>query len=195
MTVQTLSGWGRYPVIAADERCSEDLAAITRDVVLTRGLGRSYGDASLPAGEGLPVAGSRLADCVIAFDRGTGVLRAEAGLALRDINRTFLSHGWFVPVTPGTQFVTLGGMVASDVHGKNHHRNGTFGRHIRALRLRVGEGSVVDATPGHETDLFDATLGGQGLTGHLLEIEVGLEAVPSPWIAASPSSSPISRPS
>jgi decaprenylphospho-beta-D-ribofuranose 2-oxidase len=181
---QVLSGWGRCPVVSAREIRSEDLVALTRDVALTRGLGRSYGDASLPATTGERVAGSRLADRVIAFDPGTGVLRAEAGLALRDVNRTFLAHGWFVPVTPGTQFVTLGGMVASDVHGKNHHRNGTFGLHVRALRLRVGSGDVVDATPEGERDLFDATLGGQGLTGHLLEVEVGLEPVPSPWIAA-----------
>lgn len=180
--VQALSGWGRYPVIAADERCSEDLAAITRDVVLTRGLGRSYGDASLPAREGLPVAGSRLADRVIAFDRHTGVLRGEAGLAVHDINRTFLPHGWFVPVTPGTSFVTLGGAVASDVHGKNHHSAGTFGRHVRALRLRVGTGDVVDAGPDVETDLFDATVGGMGLTGHILEVELTLKRVPSSWI-------------
>ena len=179
---QALSGWGRYPVVSADERCSEDLPAITRDVVLTRGLGRSYGDASLPARPGLPVAGSRLADRVIAFDRATGVLHAEAGLTLHDLNRTFLPHGWFAPVTPGTSFVTLGGAVASDVHGKNHHSAGTLGRHLRRLRLRVGTGDVVEASPAVETDLFDATVGGMGLTGHILDVELTLKRVPSPWI-------------
>jgi decaprenylphospho-beta-D-ribofuranose 2-oxidase len=180
---QVLSGWGRCPVVSARELRSEDLAALTRDVVLTRGLGRSYGDASLPAKAGERVAGSRLADRVIAFDPGTGLLRAEAGLALRDVNRTFLPHGWFVPVTPGTQFVTLGGMAASDVHGKNHHSGGTFGRHVRRLRLRTGGGDIVEASPDVETDLFDASIGGMGLTGHLLEVDVTLKRVPSPWIS------------
>ncbi len=178
-----LSGWGRWPVVAGHERRSEDLVTLTRDANLTRGLGRSYGDASLPSALAARVAGSRLADRVIAFDSETGVLRAEAGLALRDINRTFLPRGWFVPVTPGTAFVTLGGAVASDVHGKNHHSAGTFGRHVRRLRLRVGGGEIVETTPAIEPDLFDATVGGMGLTGHVLDVEVALRQVPSPWIA------------
>ncbi len=178
-----LSGWGRWPVVPGQELLSEDLATLTRDANLTRGLGRSYGDASLPAAPTARVAGSRLADRVIAFDPDRGVLRAEAGLALRDINRTFLPRGWFVPVTPGTSFVTLGGAVASDVHGKNHHSAGTFGRHVRGLRLRAGSGEIVDVSPANEPDLFDATVGGMGLTGHMLEVEVALRQVPSPWIA------------
>jgi FAD/FMN-containing dehydrogenase len=181
--VPVLSGWGRWPVVPGHELLSEDLASLTRDASLTRGLGRSYGDASLPASPSARVAGSRLADRVIAFDPDTGVLHAEAGLALRDINRTFLPRGWFVPVTPGTSFVTLGGAVASDVHGKNHHSAGTFGRHIRRLRLRAGTGAIVEASPEVEPDLFDATVGGMGLTGHMLDVEVGLRRVPSPWIA------------
>jgi FAD/FMN-containing dehydrogenase len=170
-------------VVPGQELLSEDLATLTRDANLTRGLGRSYGDASLPAAPTARVAGSRLADRVIAFDPDRGVLRAEAGLALRDINRTFLPRGWFVPVTPGTSFVTLGGAVASDVHGKNHHSAGTFGRHVRGLRLRAGSGEIVDVSPANEPDLFDATVGGMGLTGHMLEVEVALRQVPSPWIA------------
>ena len=136
-----LSGWGRWPVVPGHELLSEDLAALTRDANLTRGLGRSYGDASLPSTRRR--AGRRLAPGRPRHrlrSRDSGVLRAEAGLTLRDINRTFLPRGWFVPVTPGTSFVTLGGAVASDVHGKNHHSAGTFGRHVRRLRLRVGTG-------------------------------------------------------
>jgi FAD/FMN-containing dehydrogenase len=165
------------------ERLSEDLAAVTAGATLTRGLGRSYGDASLPSTAGAIVAGSRLADRVIGFDRETGVLHAEAGLSIRDVNRTFLPRGWFVPVTPGTSFVTLGGAVASDVHGKNHHTAGTFGRHVRRLRLRVGTGAIVEASPEAEAELFDATVGGMGLTGHVLDVEVALRRVPSTWIA------------
>lgn len=177
-----LSGWGRWPVVPGRELLSEDLASITRGASLTRGLGRSYGDASLPASASARVAGSRLADRILRFDAETGALRAEAGLTLRDVNRTFLPRGWFVPVTPGTSFVTLGGAVASDVHGKNHHSAGTFGRHLQRLQVRVGTGDIIEATPDLEPDLFDATIGGMGLSGHILEVDVALRRVPSPWI-------------
>jgi FAD/FMN-containing dehydrogenase len=177
-----LSGWGRWPVVPGRELLSEDLASLTRGANLTRGLGRSYGDASLPASAGARVAGSRLADRILRFDAESGVLGAEAGLTLRDVNRTFLPRGWFVPVTPGTSFVTLGGAVASDVHGKNHHSAGTFGRHVRRLRVRLGTGEVREATPDADADLFDATIGGMGLSGHILEVDVALRRVPSPWI-------------
>jgi FAD/FMN-containing dehydrogenase len=177
-----LAGWGRFPVVEGRELLSEDLARATRDVVLTRGLGRSNGDASLPPAGGHTVAASRHADRILAFDTETSVRRAEAGLSLHALNRILLERGWFTPVTPGTQFVTLGGMVASDVHGKNHHAAGTFGRHVRSIRLRTGAGDVVDASVERERDLFLATLGGMGLTGHVLEVDVQMERVPSPWI-------------
>ena len=180
-----MAGWGRSPVVEGRELISEDLARITRFATLTRGLGRSYGDASLPASPGSIVAGSRLADRVLSFDRSTGVLRAEAGLSLHALNRLLLGRGWFVPVTPGTQYVTLGGMVAADVHGKNHHTAGTIGRHLTALKIRMAGGDIVTADEEREPDLFVATQGGMGLTGHILEVELRMQAVPSPWIVAS----------
>lgn len=182
--LQPLAGWGGYPVVDARELLSEDLEAITRDVVLTRGLARSYGDASLPPRGGYTVAASRLADRVISFDRETGVLRAEAGLSLFRLNRLLLDRGWFTPVTPGTQFVTLGGLVASDVHGKDQHDAGTFGHHVAALRMRLADGRIVEVTEASEPELFRATLGGMGLTGHILEVEFQMRRVPSPWIWA-----------
>ena len=135
-TTPTLTGWGRLPAPGV-ERLSEDLERITRGAVLTRGLGRSYGDSALPARGDDLVAGSRMADRILGFDPATGVLRAEAGFSLVELNRLFMPHGWFSPVTPGTKFVTLGGMVASDVHGKNHHVEGCFGAHVRSLRMRL----------------------------------------------------------
>ncbi len=177
-----IAGWGRYPVIQADERFSEDLEASSRDAVLVRGLGRSYGDASLPALEGQTVANSTLADRLISFDSDTGVLRAEAGFSLFDLNRLFRPRGWASPVSPGTQFVTLGGMVASDVHGKNHHEEGCFGEHVLALRMRVADQRVLEITEASEPELFRATLGGMGLTGHILEVEIKLQAISSPWV-------------
>jgi FAD/FMN-containing dehydrogenase len=98
------------------------------------------------------------------------------------MHRIFLPQGWFVPVTPGTQFVTLGGMVAADVHGKNHHADGSFGNHVRRLLVKLASGDVVECTPSVESDLFWATIGGMGLTGHILEVDFGMLAVPSPWI-------------
>lgn len=185
-----LSGWGRSPVVEGRERVGEDLERLTRGVALTRGLGRSYGDSSLPAVAGGTITSTRLADRILAFDPETGVLRAEAGLSLFALNRAFLDRGWFTPVSPGTQFVTLGGMVASDVHGKNHHEAGTFGRHVSRLRLRAGNGEIVETGPDVERELFDATVGGMGLTGHILEVEVRLERVISPWIWSESNTAP-----
>jgi len=176
-----LSGWGRLPVPGREIR-SEDLASVARGRPLTRGLGRSYGDASLPPAGALEVAGSGLADRLLAFDPATGVLRAEAGLALREILRLFLARGYWPPASPGTAFVTLGGMVAADVHGKSHHRDGSFGRHVRALRLLLADGRIVDCDRATHPGLFRATLGGMGLTGHILEVELTLQRVPSAWI-------------
>jgi FAD/FMN-containing dehydrogenase len=128
------------------------------------------------------VAGTRLANRILAFDPATGVVRAEAGLCLADLNRLMLPRGFFPPVTPGTKFVTLGGMVASDVHGKNHHVEGCFGRHVRSLRMRLADDSVVDCGPDQNADLFHATVGGMGLLGHILEVEFTMARVTRPWI-------------
>lgn len=177
----TLQGWGRLPAPGA-ERPSEDLARVTAGAALTRGLGRSYGDSSLPATADDRVASSRLADRILAFDPETGVIRAEAGFSLVELNRLFMPRGWFSPVTPGTKFVTLGGMVASDVHGKNHHVEGCFGAHVRELRMRLADDSVVTCGPDAERELFDATVGGMGLTGHVLEVEFALQKIPTPFI-------------
>jgi decaprenylphospho-beta-D-ribofuranose 2-oxidase len=179
-----LSGWGGTSAVGIERR-SENLEAITRDVALTRGLARSYGDSSLPPPTHPVAAGTPLADRLLHFDEATGDLHAEAGYSLRDLTRRFLPRGWAIPVSPGTQFVTLGGMVAADVHGKNHHVHGTIGRHIQHLRLRVGTGAIVECSPSLEPELFWATIGGMGLTGHVLDVTVRLMRVPSPWILGS----------
>jgi FAD/FMN-containing dehydrogenase len=176
-----LSGWGRVGVPGREVR-SEDLRAITRSAVLTRGLGRSYGDSSLPPPGESWVAATPLADRILGFDAAPGVLRAESGLSLGTLNRLLLPRGFYAPVTPGTQQITLGGMVAADVHGKNHHRSGCIGSHVHSLLVQVADGRVVRCSPDEERDLFRATVGGMGLTGHVLEVEVRLERVPSAWI-------------
>ncbi|MEN8181119.1 MAG: FAD-binding oxidoreductase [Myxococcota bacterium] len=177
-----ISGWGRYPVVEGREVLSEDLERSTGKARLSRGLGRAYGDSALPPAAGETLAGTRLADRLLAFDPATGVLRAEAGLSLARLQDLFLHRGWSSPVAPGTEFVTVGGMVAADVHGKNHHCKGSFGEHVRSLRMRVADGRVLEVSEASEPELFRATLGGMGLTGHILEVEFALERIPSPWI-------------
>ena len=176
-----LAGWGGLSVPGRELR-SERLEEVARGLPLTRGLGRSYGDSALPPPGVTAVAGSVRADRILALDPARARLRAEAGLSLRDLAWTLLPRGLFPPVVPGTQFVTLGGMVAADVHGKNHHVAGTIGRHVTGLRLLTAAGEIVDCSRQRSPDLFQATIGGMGLTGHLLELELALDRIPSPWI-------------
>src|SRR5687767_1376610 len=171
----TISGWGRIPV-PGRQQLSEDLESLTEGAVLSRGLGRSYGDSALPPPDRPVVATTTLADRILGFDPGTGVLHAEAGVSIDQLNRRLLPRGFFVPVTPGTQFVTMGGAVAADVHGKNHHVAGCFGDHVTRLRMRLADGRIVHAEPdGENSDLFWATTGGMGLTGHILEVDVSMK--------------------
>lgn len=180
--MEALSGWGRIPV-RGKEKLSEDLERLTDGAVLCRGLGRSYGDSALPPSGHPEVATTVLADRLLGFDETTGLLRAEAGVSIEQLNHRLLPGGFFVPVTPGTQFVTMGGAVAADVHGKSHHVDGCFGDHVARLRMRLADGRVVIAEPdGENRDLFWATVGGMGLTGHILDVDLRMRRVSSPWI-------------
>jgi FAD/FMN-containing dehydrogenase len=144
------------------------------------GMGRSYGDACLN-GRGTVWATTGL-DHLISFDRQSGRLRCEAGALLRDIQELVVRAGWMLPVTPGTQLATVGGAIANDVHGKNHHEMGSFGEHILRLRLLRTDGLIIDCGPDLEPEWFAATLGGIGLTGLVLEAELQLRTVPGPWL-------------
>ncbi len=176
-----MHGWGRQSVLGRRES-GEDLERVGKRAGMARGLGRSYGDASLPAGPEVPVLDTTRADRILGFDRETGWLRAEAGLSIAELNRLYWDEGYFVPVTPGTQFVTLGGAVAADVHGKNQHAAGNIGDHVGSMRVRVADGRVLDIGPEREPELFRATIGGMGLTAQILEVETRLERVPSKTI-------------
>jgi len=145
--------------------------------VLPQGLARSYGDSCLNAGGGL-LRTPRMARCHF-FDQTNGILRADAGLSLAELHKITVPQGWFVAVTPGTKFVTLGGAVANDVHGKNHHLIGSFGHHVRALGLRRSDGTLLECGPHSETDLFRATIGGLGLTGLVEWVEIALQPITS----------------
>lgn len=177
----TLAGWGRIPE-PGTEALDENLERLSEGAHLSRGLGRSYGDSSLPASPDDRIANTTLANRILRFDPSTGILRAEAGLSLVNLIRLMLPRGWFPPVVPGTKYVTLGGMVASDVHGKNHHRDGCFGAHVRALRIRLADGAIVECSPTADADLFFGTIGGMGLLGHILEVEFVMHRISSPWI-------------
>ncbi|MGB9087629.1 MAG: FAD-binding oxidoreductase [Candidatus Aquirickettsiella gammari] len=144
------------------------------------GMGRSYGDACLnPGGTLWDTTGL---DHFIAFDHSTGHLVCEAGVLLRDIQRLATPRGWILPVTPGTQIVTVGGAIVNDVHGKNHHKFGSFGDHVHRIRLVRTDGEILDCGPQLRPDWFAATVGGLGLTGVIVEAEIRLCRVSSSWL-------------
>src|SRR5262249_25669916 len=148
--------------------------------LLPRGKGRSYGDSCLNRGGVL--LDTLALDRFINFDPQNGRLRCESGVTLEAITRVALPAGWFLPVSPAAQFVPVGGAVAKDVHGKNHHRAGSFGCHVAALEVLRSDGERVLCSPDQNSDLFRATIGGLGLTGLILWVEIQLKAVPGPWI-------------
>jgi FAD/FMN-containing dehydrogenase len=179
---QTLAGWGNCPV----ERCQvarPDTVAAIREAVLNagasgviaRGLGRAYGDSALNR-DGLVATQTGL-NRFLAFNPETGVLKCEAGVSFAEIVDTFLPRGWFLPTTPGTKFVTVGGAIAADVHGKNHHVDGSFGNFVDELELLTGTGEAMTCSPSKNADVFWATVGGMGLTGVILTATIRLHRV------------------
>lgn len=144
---------------------------------LAFGNGRSYGDSCLNDGGSLILGGGL--DRILAFDRKLGLLTCEAGVLLDRVLQLVIPAGWFPPVTPGTCFVTVGGALANDVHGKNHHRAGTFGRHVRAFELERSDGTRLTCAPDINGELYAATIGGFGLTGLITQVTLQLMPIPS----------------
>ena len=182
-----LAGWGRYPIepchLFRPERRRE-LAAILasgaqRDYI-SRGLGRSYGDAALNRESGV-ISHLRL-NRFLAFDPETGVLECEAGVSFAEILQYFLPRGFFLPVTPGTRFVTVGGAIAADVHGKNHHRDGTVANFIKDFKLLTPGGEILVCSPASHSEIFWATFGGMGLTGVIVSARLALRRVESAYV-------------
>ena len=181
--LEPVGGWGRHPVRPGRVGRPARLGLPADDLpVLPRGLGRAYGDAAVPAAPGGRVIETTRADRILAFDPATGQLTCEAGLSLADMLQVFVPRGWFPPVTPGTKFVTVGACVACDVHGKNHHQDGSFGMFVDRLKLIAADGREVECGPSAERELFLATVGGMGLTGLIVEATLRLRRIESPWI-------------
>ncbi|MBC8044629.1 MAG: FAD-binding oxidoreductase, partial [Rhizobacter sp.] len=179
--------WGRFPVAEHQNVVSPSThREAARDLqlqptpLLPRGLGRSYGDSCLN-NSGTLVSTAHL-DKFISFNASTGLVRCEAGVTLEDLILTFLPRGWFPPVTAGTKFVTIGGAIANDIHGKNHHRAGNFSHHVRAFELLRSDGTQLLCSRTENSDYFRATVGGLGLTGLILWAELQLKPVQGPCI-------------
>lgn len=178
-----LLGWGRYPrtpqagrEIAWTGDIPRALADCARPT-LAYGNGRSYGDSCLAAsGEVLHM---KSLDRIMSVDWTTGTFRAQAGITLGEILELSVPKGWFLPVSPGTKFVTLGGAVANDVHGKNHHRKGTFGRHVSAFGLMRSDSGSITCSQTQNAELYAATIGGLGLSGIIAWVELQLMPVKS----------------
>jgi FAD/FMN-containing dehydrogenase len=182
--------WGRYPKTvqrhvykpAWDDQIPEILKAVEPGSLLPFGMGRTYGDSCLNADRDL-------IDChrlnrILGFDESTGIVRCESGVTLADILEVFLPKGWFLSVTPGTSFVTVGGAIANDVHGKNHHCAGTFGAHVHQIALHRSDKGLIFCSPREHPDMLRATIGGLGLTGVIAWADIQLKRVAGPWINA-----------
>ncbi len=179
-----LSGWGRYPVLEARMHRPRSVEALRQLVVsepslIARGNGRAYGDSAINTSATVE---TRHINRMISFDPASGQLIAEAGVLLGDIIAAFLPRGWFLMVTPGTKFVTLGGAIAADVHGKNHHREGSFRSCVDWIDVMGPDGQSRRCSPHDDAALFDHTLGGMGLTGIILRAAIRLRPVETAWI-------------
>jgi len=183
-----LSGWGGVPVEACrvarvadrDRMAGMITTGALAGRLIGRGCGRAYGDSALLT-NGVVADCTRL-DRFIAFDPETGIVTCEAGVSFADIITVFLPRGWFLPTTPGTKFVTVGGAIAADIHGKNHHRVGSLGNFVEWIDLLLADGSVVRCSRTTDPELFFATIGGMGLTGLILSVAFRLVTVETAWL-------------
>lgn len=184
--MQDYLSWGRYPnrpqqaVEMLWKHGGLPLEGDENQTFLPYGNGRSYGDSCLNSGGTL--IDVRPLDRYIDFNPKTGVLRCEAGVLLSDILQLIVPYGWFLPVTPGTRYVTIGGAIANDVHGKNHHRAGTFGCHVCCFELLRSDGVRLECSPKTNIEWYQATIGGLGLTGLITWAELQLKPISNPYI-------------
>ena len=178
-----IANWGNYPVVESEVHSfsfTGELESIMRQPgeKIARGAGRCYGDASLS-----PSTISTLRyDKVLSFDTEAGIFECQSGLLLSDILPVIVPKGWFLPVTPGTKYITVGGAVASDVHGKNHHVDGSFSRHVVEMDVFLSDGRTLTCSSTQHEDLFWATCGGMGLTGIITRVRFRLKKIETAYI-------------
>jgi len=188
---RTLSGWGRTTRsrcrVIVPQEVEDVLEALTSHShpttgIIARGAGRSYGDAAQNGGgEVLDMTGL---NSIVSIDVEHGLITAQAGATVAQLMARLAAHGLTLPVVPGTRHVTLAGAIASDIHGKNHHRDGALARHVTALSLCTPAHGLIEVSPDTDPDLFYTTLGGMGLTGVIVQATLRVEPLPSPWVAA-----------
>ena len=183
---QTISGWGNYPCQPchlSSQRYEHEIQGELQDKsfshYIARGLGRAYGDSSLNQDQAVLIQTRR--NRFLAFDSATGILACEAGTSFQEILEHFLPQGWTLPTTPGTKYVTVGGAIAADVHGKNHHQDGSFGNYVTRFRLLTGNNEILTCTPTEHAEVFWATIGGMGLTGIILDAHIRLQTAASSY--------------
>ncbi len=177
-----LSSWGNYFRIKAVSYWLTSLKipdALTKIAYIPYGNGRSYGDCALNS----TILHTTKFNQIISFDNKLGIIQCQAGILLADILEEIIPHKWFLPVTPGTKFITLGGAVAADVHGKNHHKEGCFSTYILNLELLLPSGEILQCSPQKNAALFRATCGGMGLTGVIISVTFKLKAIQSTLIS------------
>lgn len=186
VNIKEYHSWGRYPKVKDSQVASifwRDEVPVLADFsrsVLPIGYGRSYGDSCLNDG-GIALDTTTLGR-FICFDEEQGLLACEAGVSLAEVLEVIVPRGWFLPVTPGTKFVSVAGAVANDIHGKNHHRAGTFGCHVTRFELLRSSGERLICSPTENAEMFQATIGGLGLTGLILWVEFHLKRIANPFI-------------
>lgn len=178
-----IANWGNYPVMESDERsftCNDQLQQLVKEDehFIARGNGRCYGDGSLAS----KTISTLKFDKVLSFDVTKGIFECESGITLDQVLEIIVPKGWFLPVTPGTKLITIGGAVASDVHGKNHHVDGSFSNHIVEMDIVPESGKIITCSPVMYTDLFQATCGGMGLTGIITRVKFSLKKVETSYI-------------
>jgi len=181
--IQKISGWGNnhfFNVVLRQPRTAIEIKEYIKNIdSIARGNGRSYGDSSINLYNTIDI---KKLNRILDFNSKNGLVIVEAGIKLNEIIEVFLPRGWFPYVTPGTKFVTIGGMVASDVHGKNHHKEGSFRKYVRWFDIMLSNGEMLRCSKTKNQDLFDWTFGGMGLTGIIINVAFKLKPISTKWI-------------
>jgi FAD/FMN-containing dehydrogenase len=178
MMKKKIANWGNYPVMETDEKSFSFAGQLSealngKEGVIARGNGRCYGDASLAA----HTFSTLKFDKILSFDRSSGIFECQSGITLDKVLEVIVPAGWFLPVTPGTKFITVGGAVASDVHGKNHHVDGSFSAHVLEMDILLSNGEQMTCSPFQHDYLFWATCGGMGLTGIITRVKFYMKKI------------------